>query len=137
MPGNETIYKSPRGYLPVVWAYNNVAVNANVVMPAAGLPIGMDQIPVAKAGALTAIIVLLSEPVTTGTLTVTLRKNDVNTTESVAFTSADGTTHVAELSPAAVTLDVGDTVGVHIASSTPFAPAGQIDVVVYMEVQNV
>jgi hypothetical protein len=137
MPGNETVYKSPRAYLPIVWVQNNVPVGADLVMGAAGLPVGTNQLPVAKAGAVTAMVVLLSEPVTNGTLTITLRKNDANTTQAITFTSADGVSKVMDIEPGTVPLAVNDTVGLHVGASTPFTPAGQIDVVAYLELQNV
>lgn len=136
MPGNTTLYKSPRAYLPIVWTHNNIAVNADIIMAAAGLPVGLTQVPVAAAGSVTSIIVLLSEAVTNGTLTLTLRKNGSDTAEQVEFTDADGTTKVAELQPGAVNLVEGDTLGVRAVSSVPFAPAGQLDIVVYLELQN-
>ena len=134
---NTTIYKSPRAYLPIVWAHNNVPVNADVVMAAAGLPVGMDQIPVARAGSVTSVVALLSSPVTNGALDLTLRLNGVDTTERIVFDPTDGTALVLMIPPGLVELDVGDTLGIHLESSTPFAPAGSIDVVVYLEVEPV
>lgn len=137
MPGNETIYKSPRTYLPIVWVDNNLPVNANRLMDGAGLPIGLNQVAVAKAGALTSIVVLLTEAVTNGAITMTLRVNGVDTTQQVVFDDTSGTTQVADITPGAVTLAVGDTIGFHLATSVPFAPSAQIDTIVYVEVQNV
>ena len=136
MPGNETIYKSPRAYLPIVWVDNNLPVNADRNMAAAGFPAGLDQIPVAKDGSLTSVVLLLTQAVTSGTITLTLRINGVATATQVTMDDTDGTVKVAEIAPGAVALVEGDTIGFHLATTTPFSPAAQIDVIVYVETQN-
>lgn len=137
MPGNETIYKSPRAYLPIVWVDNNLPVNADRNMAAAGFPVGLDAVPAAKAGSLTSIAVLLSEAVTNGTITLTLRLNGVATTTQVTMDDTDGTTKVVDFTPGDVPLAVGDTIGFHLATGIPFQPSAQIDVIVYVETQNI
>lgn len=137
MPGNQTIYKSARANLPVVWTDSNLPVNANRIMEAAGLPIGMNQIPVATAGSVTSIVGLLSEVVTNGTLTVELVRNGTDTGQQLVFTTTDPVTKVMTVAPGTIDLAPNDTVGLRVSTSTPFAPAGVVDVVVYVEVQSV
>lgn len=137
MPGNETIIKSPRAFLPMLWVANNLPPNASNVADIAGLQPGVNQVPMARAGSVAAVLVLLSEPVTAQTITVTLRKNGADTAIQATIGPADGVTKVIELPLADAAYAVGDTVGVTVSTPAGFAPAGQIDLVVYLEVQNV
>lgn len=137
MPGNTTLYKSPRAFLPMLWTANNLPPNANVVAGVAGLQAGLDQVPMARAGSVAAVLVVLSEAVTSQFITVTLRKNGSNTSTQVQINPVDGTTKVAELPLGDTAYAVGDTVGIAVSTPAGLAPAGQIDLAVYLEVQNV
>lgn len=136
MPGNETVYKSPRAYLPVMWARNNIAQGASVVADAAGLPTGLNQIPMAKAGSITAIGLLLSEPVISGSITVTLLRNGASTGQALSIGPGEGVTKVGDLAPGAALYAVGETVGVRVSASAGLAPNAQIDLAIYLENQN-
>lgn len=135
MPGNETTYKSPRSFLPALWVENNVPQSADRVLEVAGAPSGLSQFPVAQCGSITSIVVVLSEAVTAGEITVSLRKNGVNLSSQV-IVPADGTTKIGAIPPGEAHYDPGDTVGVHVASSSGLQPNAQIDLGVYLELQN-
>ena len=83
------------------------------------------------------VLVVLSEAVTSGFITLTLRKNGSNTSNQVQIDPVDGTTKVAELPLGDTVYAVGDTVGIAVSTPAGLAPAGQIDLAVYLEVQNV
>jgi len=135
MPGNDTTYKSPRSFLPALWTENNLPQSADRILEVAGAPTGLSQFPVAQCGSITGIIIVLSEAITSGELTVSLRKNGVNTSAQVVM-PADGKTRIGVIPPGEAHYDPGDTVGVHVATSSGFAPNAQIDLGVYLELQN-
>lgn len=137
MPGNETIYKSPRAFLPVLWSRNNVPQSADVVLDVASLPAGLNQMPMARAGSITAILVVLSEPVVAGGIAVILRKNGATIAPQLTIGPGDGITLVGELPPGVADYQAGDTVGVHLSATSGLAPNAQIDLAVYLEVQPV
>lgn len=137
MAGNETLYKSPRAYLPLMWARNNVPLSLDVVMESAGLPSGLDELPMPRAGSVTAIAVVMSEAITDGSIAVSLRKNGVNLSSSVSVGVGDGTTKVGDLAPGAAEFEAGDVIGLRLVSSSNLAPNAQIDLAVYLETQNV
>ena len=137
MPGNETIYKSPRAYLPIVWADNNVTQGSDNVMEAAALPAGLNEIPMPRAGSVTAIAVVMSDPITSGSITIELRKNGVNTGRLVSIGVGEGVTKVGDLPPGAADFAAGDTVGVRLLAASGLSPNSQIDLAVYLETQNV
>lgn len=137
MPGNQTIYKNVRQYLPIVWVDSNLPGNANRIMAAGGLPVGMNQIPVAAAGSVTSVVGMLSEVVTTGTLTLQLLKNGTAAGQPLTFTMLDLITKIRTFAPGTVVLAADDFIGMRVTTTTPFAPAGSIDVVVYVETQSI
>lgn len=137
MPGNETIYKSSRSFLPVLWTVNNVPQGADLVLDVAGLPVGLSQMPMARAGSVTSILIVLSEPITAGDITVTLRKNGANTTSQFTIDSTDGVSAVGELPPGEAVYQEGDTIGIHLGAGSGLTPNAQIDLAVYVEVQPV
>lgn len=137
MAGNATIYKSPRSFLPVLWTRNNVPQASDTVLDVAGLPPGLSQMPMARAGSITGIMVVMSEAITSGTITVILRKNGVNLTSQIEIDTTDGVTAVGELVPGEADYQEGDTVGVQLSAASSMAPNAQIDLAVYLEVQNV
>lgn len=137
MAGNETIYKSPRAFLPVLWAQNNVAQGSSVVLDVAGLPAGLSQMPMPRAGSVTAILVVMSEAITSGDITVILHKNGVSTIGQFVVDSTDGVTAVGELPPGEVGYQEGDTLGVELSAASGLTPNARIDLAVYVEVQAV
>lgn len=137
MPGNETLIKSPRAFLPMLWTATNLPPNSNQVADIAGLQPGLNQVPMARAGSVAAVLVLLSTPVTAQAITVTLRKNGSNTSNQIVVGPADGLVKVAELPLVNTAYAVGDLVGIAVSTPLGFAPAGTVDLVVYLEVQNV
>lgn len=137
MPGNETIYKSPRAYLPIVWADNNVTQGSDNVMAAAAIPAGLDEVPMPRAGSVTAIAVVMSRAITSGGITISLRKNGSNTANQATIAAGEGTTKVVDLPPGAADYVAGDTVGLRLQAASGLAPNSQIDLAVYLETQNV
>lgn len=135
MPGNETTYKSSRAYFPIVWAENNIAQGSDQVAEAVGLPAGLNNVPIAIACSVTAIIVVLSEVITTGSITVELRKNGSNTGKVVEVNAGEGVTKVGALSPGAAIFDAGDLVGLRILAESGLTPNARIDLAVYLETQ--
>lgn len=135
MPGNETRYKSPRAYLPVYWVDNNLPPNIDREMDIAGAPPNMHDLPLAKRSSITAIVVLLSEPITGGTLTVALCKNGVPSAIHTVV-MANGTTKIGVLDPGTAVYEAGETIGIHLTTPPGFAPAAQIDTIVYLESQG-
>lgn len=136
MPGNETTYKSPRSYLPVAWNDANLPPNATREMAVGGAPVGLDDIPVPRKCSVVSISALLSQALTSGSLTLTLRKN--GSASSIQATVGTGaTTNVVDLAPGAAVYEAGDTIGIELTTSAGLAPAGTIDVLAFVEVQNV
>lgn len=135
MPGNETTYRSPRAYLPVIWVDNNLPPNATRELDIGGAPSNLHDLPIPKKCSVVSISVLLSEPVTAGAITVALCKNGVPSAEHVVVVP-NGPTQIGELRPGAAVFDVGDTIGIHVTTPPGFAPAAQIDTIIFLEVQN-
>lgn len=135
MPGNETVYKSPRAYFPIVWADNNVTQGLDSVMEAVGLPSGLDEAPMAIGCSVTSIIVILSEAITSGTITAELRKNGSNSGRQVVIAAGEGTAKVGALSPGAAEYAAGDLVGIRLVAASGLTPNASIDLAVYLETQ--
>lgn len=135
MPGNETIYKSSRAYLPVIWVDNNIPPNAARELNIAGAPPGLRCVPMPQACSVTSISVLMSEEITSGSITVSLCKNGVPSIVHTVLLE-NGVSQVGSLNPGDATFVVGDTVGIHVSTPAGFTPAAQIDLIVFLEVQN-
>lgn len=136
MPGNETTYKSPRAYLPVAWNDANLPPSSTRQMAIGGAPVGLEDIPVPRKCSVVSVSALLSAAITSGSLTLTLRKNGAATSVQ-AVVGTGMTTRVEDLNPGDAVYDVGDTIGLDLETSLGFTPAGTIDVLAFVEVQNV
>lgn len=137
MPGNETVYKSPRTYLPVVWARNNVPQGTSGVLDAAGLPAGLSDFPVAIGGSVTGILAVLSQAITAGDITITLRKNGSSVASQAVVAPVDGTTKVVNFPPGKAEYAAGDTIGLHLSAASGLTPNAVIDLAAYVEFQSV
>jgi hypothetical protein len=137
MPGNDTLYKSQRGYLPIVWTRNNIPQGVNAPLDAAGLPAGLNDFPILFTGSVTGLVVVLSEPITAGGIEVRVRKNGVVTTTDLEVSPSDGTGKVLAIAPGSVDFAVGDRIGLQVVAEAGLAPNAQIDLAAYAEFQNV
>jgi len=136
MPGNETVIKSPRAFLPTSWFAVNLTAGetTGVEMSMTGLP--FTAIPLPSQCSLVAVGIVLSAPVTVGLIRFELTKNGVGTGKTVDVNSTTGVKRIWEFKPGELVGDKGDEIGVKWGSSGSLLPSGSIDAVVFLEVQD-
>lgn len=137
MPGNATIYKSPRTFFPATWSLSNIAPNANVVAGISGLLPGFTDLPFPRSSSVASLIVALSQPITAQSITLTMRRNGVDTTLQAQIVPSDGIVAIKTVPLNAAVYLAGETIGFSVSTPVGLTPAGQIDLVIYFEAQNV
>jgi hypothetical protein len=136
MPGNDTIYTSGRGFFPAVWTATDVPADNTGKMEIAGFPTGLNEMPFPRRASIVSIVVALSEAVTAGQIVVRFTKDGVNTGDIVTVQDTAGIRRVVDFEPGVITFNRNHELGFRLSSSATLAPAGVIDVVVYVEVQD-
>lgn len=137
MPGNVTIYESPRRYFPAVWSATSVPADSSGKMEIAGFPTGLNEMPFPRQGTVVAIVVALSEAVTAGQMVVRVTKDGVNTGDIVTVGTSAGTRRVEDFDPGTMVFNRNHNFGFRLSSTATLAPASTIDMVVYVEVQDI
>ncbi len=135
MPGNTTIYKVPRTYLPAFW--QKIGVTAG---QATGVAMGITnitrtEIPLARKGSIVSVGITVTSAVTAGLIRFELTKNETPTGKTFDMTSSSGLEQIWEFDPGALVGDKGDDLGVLWGSSGALLPTGTIEAVLYFEVQ--
>ena len=135
MPGNDTVVKSPRGYLPAFWKKVGVTAGqtAGVAMAIAG--ISKVEIPLARKGSLVSIGVTLTEAVTAGLIRFEVTKNGTATGQTFDMDASSGLKQIWEFDPGVLVGNKGDELGFVWGSSGSLAPSGTIEAVLYAEMQ--
>ena len=137
MPGNVTIYSSPRRYFPAVWTSTNIPADMGEKIDIAGFPAGLREMPFPRQGCIVSAVVALSEAVTAGQIVVRLTKDGVNTGDIITVQDTAGTRRVEDFDPGTITFNRNHELGVRLTSDSSLTPDGTIDLVVYFEVQDV
>lgn len=136
MPGNDTIYTSSRRFFPAVWTATDVAADSSGEIGIAGFPAGLDKMPFPRRGSIVSIVVALSEAITAGQIVARVTKDSVNTGDIVTIQDTAGTRRVEDFDPGVITFNRNHNLGFRLSSSATLAPAGVIDLVIYVEVQD-
>jgi hypothetical protein len=139
MPGNTTISKSRKVFLPVFWAKVGFTPGqtTGVAMPISGFPGTILEFVLPRETTLLTVGIMLSQALTAGFLRFELTRNGTPTGKTVDVDSAVGTRKLWTLRPGEVTGDVADEVGILWGSSPAMAPSGVVDGVIFLEVQEV
>jgi hypothetical protein len=138
MPGNETVAKGKRAFLPTIWMKNDFTAGqtVGVAMLIAGFPTSIVAFPLLRKTSVLSVGILLSAPVTAGFIRFELTKNGVATGNTMDMNAAAGTRKLWEFEPGALVGNKGDEVGVLWGSNGTLAPSGSIDGVLFFEVQD-
>lgn len=136
MAGNVTEYKSNRRYLPFVWTLNNVPASNSGKVNIAGLVAGLNEQPLPRKGSLVTVITKLTAAITAGQMVVRVTKDGTNTGDTDTLNSASGLESFKRFKPGVVTFNKNHDLGFRLSTSAAFAPAGSIDVAIWVEVQD-
>jgi hypothetical protein len=139
MPGNTTVSKSRKAFLPVFWAKAGFTSGqtTGVAMPISGFPSAIMEFVLPREVTLLTIGIMLSQALTAGFLRFELTRNGTPTGKTVDVDVAAGTRKLWTLRPGELTGDAADEVGLLWGSSPTMAPSGVIDGVIFFEVQEV
>jgi len=115
IPASPEVY-----FMPEMWAQQNVAAGQTDVPLDATVSANFDTIKMIRAGSIVGISTRLTEPITAGTLTVTVTKNGIACAMSLVHSSGSGgsATQAAGID----SYFPGDLIGVKITTSVGFLP---------------
>lgn len=138
MPGNDTVNKSPRAFLPAQWTKLGFTAGQAVGVPLqiGSFPASINEMSLIRETSLLAVAIILSAVPTAGFVRFELTKNGVDTGKTFDMDTTTGLRQVWEFRPGELTGDKGDRVGVKWGSSGSLLPSGSIDGVVLLEVQD-
>lgn len=138
MPGNETVNKAPRAFLPVQWTKGGFTAGQTVgiAMQISGFPASIDEMSLLRKTSLLTVAIILSAVPTAGFIRFMLTKNGADTGKTFDMDSTTGLRQAWEFRPGELTGVKGDRVGVKWGSSGSLLPSGSIDGVVLLEVQD-
>lgn len=139
MPGNETIYKSPRFWLPVSWGVQDFAAGQTTpqAMPINGFPAGIYEFSLPRKMSLVTVGIELDAAVTAGFIRFQLARNGSLINGNLDMDSGAGLRRLIEFTPGELVGDKGDRIGIAWGSSGTLAPAGSIDGIILMEMEPV
>jgi hypothetical protein len=136
MPGNTTFYTSNRRFLPFVWTLDNVPADNSGKLNIAGLNATLNEQPLPRRMSLVTVITKLSGALTAGQMVVRVTKDGTNTGDTDVITSASGVESFKRFKPGVVTFNKNHDLGFRLSTSAAFAPAGSINVAIWVEVQD-
>jgi len=138
MPGNETVSKSPRAFLPVQWTKEGFTAGqaVGVSLQISSFPASIYEMSLLRETSLLTVAIVLSAAPTAGFIRFELTKNGVDTGKTVDMDTAKGTRYMWEFRPGELTGAKGDRIGVKWGSSGTLTPSGSIDGAVLLEVQD-
>ncbi len=137
MPGNETVEKSPRAFLPWVWKETNVAAGQGATqVGVSGFPAGISRFALPRQTSIKTMTVQLSAALSAGWLDFEITKGGVATGKKVRMNAAAGTLKRTDFAPGELVGGPGDRIGIEWSSSATLAPSGSVDAVAFFEVQD-
>ena len=138
MPGNETVDKTARSHLPIVWVKENFTKSQTtpVKMEISGWPSGMNQYQLSGKFSVMIVIVHLSEALTAGNVKFEVTKDGSGTGIFLNMNNTDGTRKRKNLVPAELLFNQSEEIGVQWTTNSGHAPDGVIDGVVLIQVQE-
>lgn len=138
MPGNTTVSKSLKSFLPVQWKKEGFTVNqaVGVEMEIGSFPASINEMSLPRKTSVLTIAVILSAAPVTGFIRFILTKNGVETSKTFDMDSTTGTRQMWEFKPGELVGAKGDRVGFKWGSNATLAPSGSIDGVLLLEVQD-
>jgi hypothetical protein len=138
MPGNETIEKSPKAFLPVSWKKEGFTSGqaTGVAMEIAGSPLSIVEFTLLRKTSLRTVGIKLTQGVSAGFVRFEITKNGSPTGKTVDMDSAAGAKKLWTFRPGELAGDAGDEIGLLWGSSGSLTPSGTIDGVVFFEIQD-
>lgn len=138
MPGNATVSKSPKTFLPVQWTKTGFTANqaAGIAMQISSFPASINEMSLARETSVLTLAIILSAAVTAGFIRFEITKNGVDTGLTFDMDVAAGARQLWEFAPGVLTGVKGDRVGIKWGSNAALLPTGTIDGVVLLEVQD-
>lgn len=107
-------------FMPEMWAQQNVAAGQTDVPLDAAVSSNFDTIKMIRAGSIVGISTRLTEPITAGTLTVTVTKN--GNAQAMSLVHSSGSGGSATQAAGIDSYLSGDLIGVKITTSVGFSP---------------
>lgn len=138
MPGNTTVEKSPRAFLPAQWTKEGFTAGqvVGVAMQVSSFPASIVEMSFLRKTSLLTVAIILSAVPAAGFIRFMLTKNGADTGKTFDMDSTTGLRQLWEFKPGELTGVKGDRVGVKWGSSGALLPSGTIDGVVLLEVQD-
>lgn len=121
--------------LPYIWQVKNpVANQAEVKLNVVGLANIIDEYKMMRPSTLCGVQIRLKNPLTAGTLTVTVAKNNAATVRTKVITPAMGRVTLWLLTPGKLNFEKGDSLGIRYATSSNMLPTADNELDVHCEV---
>ena len=138
MPGNDTIEKSAKTFLPVFWTKTGFdsGQSTGVPMGISGFPSSIVEFALPRKTSLRTVGIMLSQAVTAGFIRFELTKNGSPTGKTVDVDVVAGSRKMWTFDPGELVGDAGDEVGILWGSSASLLPSGTIDGALFLEVQD-
>jgi hypothetical protein len=136
MAGNTTVYTSNRRFLPFVWTLDNVPADQSGKIDIAGLNTTLNEQPMPRKASVVSLVTKISAAITAGQMTVRLTKDGTNTGDTDVLDSSSGLESFKRFKPGVVTFNKNHDLGFRLSTTATFAPAGSIDVAIWVEVQD-
>jgi hypothetical protein len=137
MPGNETVERSPKAYLPWTWKQLNLAASqAATQIGVSGLPNGIERFPLPRQSSVVTMTVQLSAALTAGFADFEITIGGTGTGKTVRMNAAAGTVKKTRFDPGEIVGSAGDRLGVESSSNGAMLPSGSVDAVVFFEIQD-
>jgi hypothetical protein len=138
MPGNETLDRSRRVFLPAEWRAENIPAGqaTPVAMAIPGFTT-IARMPLSERATLRAVGLVLSQAVTAGLIRFQLTRNGALVGPTFDMTSASGTKALWTFKPGELVGAKGAEIGVSLGSSGSLTPAGVIEALAVIDVQFV
>lgn len=124
-----------RVFLPVSWQKIGVTAGQTTGVPMDIPGMSLTAFPLAHAGSLVSVGIVLSEAVTAGFIRLELTSNGTPTGKTLDITSAQGTKHIWEFAAGELSGSKGQELGINWGSNTGLLPSGTIELNVFFEVQ--
>ena len=137
MPGNETVEKSPRAFVPWVWKVVNAAAGQGATpVGVSGFPTGIARFALPRQTSVKTMTVQLSAALTAGWLDFEITKGGVATGKKIRMNAAAGTVKRMDFAPGELVGGPGERIGVEWSSAAAMTPDGTVDAVAFFEIQD-
>ncbi len=135
MPGNTTIYKEHRTFIPAIWKKVGVTSGqaTGIAMEIAGIT--KSTLPLPREASIVSVGIVLTAAFTAGFMRLEISKNGTGTGKTLDMDPAKDVQHIWEFEPGELIGSKGDELGILWGSNGALAPSGSIEAAVFVEVQ--